>query len=81
MSLFAESVSIIQRFLRQAKDADVLLRSECLKALSSLLKGAGRGASDALAKDLYKIAKNGISDKLPVIKRSSFEVEFIRVCS
>ena len=75
MSLFAESVSIIQKFLRYAKDAEILLRSECLKALASLLKGAGKGASDALTKELYRIAKTGTSDKLPLIKRLSFEVK------
>lgn len=76
MSLFAESVAIIQKILRYAKDGEILLRCECLKALSSILKGAGKGASDSLSKELFRIAKSGTSDKLPLIKRLSFEVQY-----
>jgi hypothetical protein len=78
MSLFAESVSIVQKILRNAKDAEISLRHECIKALTSCLKGAGKGASDALSKELFRIAKNGTYDKLPLIKRISFEVHTLR---
>ncbi len=81
MSLFAESVSILSRFLRYAKDSDVPLRYESIKALTCLLKGAGRGASEALSKELFRIAKYGTSDKLPLIKRISFEVNLSKLSS
>jgi hypothetical protein len=62
---------------KSAKDADIPLRYECLKGLSNCLKGAGRGIAETTAKELLKIAKYGIADKLALIKSVSAEVSFI----
>jgi hypothetical protein len=43
------------------------------------IRGAGRGITDTNAKELYKLAKYGISDKMPLIKAVSAEVTWIDV--
>lgn len=50
------------------------MRYECLQGICRLLRGAGKGASDSLAKELFKLAKQGTYDRLPIIKRVSLEV-------
>eukprot|EP00842_Homolaphlyctis_polyrhiza_P005067 jgi/Hompol1/5561/HPOL_004542-RA len=74
MSLFAETTMLFIRTLKAARDADIPLRYETIRALTQALKGAGRGTSDTTLKDLVRIAKNGIADRLPIIKQASSEL-------
>ncbi|KAL2916610.1 hypothetical protein HK105_203722 [Polyrhizophydium stewartii] len=74
MSLFAETANLLIKALRSARDTDVALKYETFKALSRVLAGAGKGASDATVKDLMRFAKAGISDKLPIVRRVSAEL-------
>lgn len=53
------------------------IKFEALKALGNSIRGAGKGINDSTAKELFKIAKNGLSDKLPLIKSVSADVFFI----
>ncbi|KAJ3020660.1 hypothetical protein HKX48_000454 [Thoreauomyces humboldtii] len=72
LSLFAETVTLLQKIYKNAKDAEV--RYECLVALERSLKGAGKGANDTMSKELVKLAKAGMVDKLPLIRGASIEL-------
>lgn len=75
LSLFAESANIIVKIFKNA--TDLSLKNECLIALVKTIKGAGRGASDQTVKDLLKIAKTGLTDKILLIRSSCLEVTLI----
>ena len=74
MSLFPETASLYIKVLKNARDTEVPLRYETLKASARAVRGAGKAANDATIKDFYRYAKNGISDKLPIIKCVSAEL-------
>ena len=50
------------------------LKFECISALTSSIRGAGRTANDQLSKDLYKLAKNGLSDRILLLRTAYFEL-------
>jgi hypothetical protein len=79
MTLLAESCSLFMKMYKACKDLEVPLRYECLRSLVKCIRGAGRGITDTVAKELFKMAKYGISDKLPLIKAVSAEVPLIHV--
>ncbi|KAI8923137.1 armadillo-type protein [Entophlyctis helioformis] len=74
MSLFGETASIYIKILKNARDTDVPIRFETLQAASRALTGAGKAANDSTIKDLARFAKNGISDKLPIIRQAAAEL-------
>jgi hypothetical protein len=74
ISLLGECVSLIARIYRYAKDAELSLRVEALNSLVMILKGAGKGAQEDVIKDLLKLAKYGIQDKIILIRASSLRV-------
>ncbi|KAI8907094.1 armadillo-type protein [Powellomyces hirtus] len=74
LSLFPETVTQLMKHFKNAKESDLALRYECLVALERSLKGAGKGAIDTMTKDLVKLAKVGITDKLPLIRAASVEL-------
>ncbi|KAI8902903.1 armadillo-type protein [Globomyces pollinis-pini] len=74
MSLMAETVSICQKVLKSAKDLDVPLRYEALKCLSRSIRGSGKPVNDLVVKELMKLAKYGLVDKLPIIRGVSAEL-------
>ncbi|KAJ3163191.1 hypothetical protein HDU86_002360 [Geranomyces michiganensis] len=74
LSLFPESLTQLMKHYKNAKESELPLRYECLIALERCLKGAGRGANEAMTKDLVKLAKLGITDKLPLIRAASLEL-------
>ncbi|KAI8819328.1 armadillo-type protein [Fimicolochytrium jonesii] len=74
LSLFPETVSLLSRCLKNAKESELALRYESYVALGRSLKGAGRGANEQMSKDMIKIAKTGIADKLPLIRTAAVEI-------
>ncbi|KAJ3334341.1 hypothetical protein HDU76_000034 [Blyttiomyces sp. JEL0837] len=90
MSLFSETISILVKTLRAAKEAEVglrvlssfealtfhqvNLRFETLTAMARSLKAGGKVLTEAVLKDLVKIAKAGMADKSVVIRASSAEL-------
>ncbi|KAL5034281.1 hypothetical protein BDV3_003842 [Batrachochytrium dendrobatidis] len=74
MSLFAETAIILTKSFKSAKDADITTRYEIIKAISSSLRGAGKGATKILLKEFVRFAKLGITDKLPIIRMASAEL-------
>ncbi|KAJ3175180.1 hypothetical protein HDU87_006415 [Geranomyces variabilis] len=74
LSLFPESLTQLMKHYKNAKESELALRYESLIALERCLKGAGKGANEAMTKDLVKLAKLGITDKLPLIRAASIEL-------
>ena len=76
LSLFPETINLLLKILKGVKDLDLSTRVETLKALTNSIKGAGKGVTDVMLKDLFKFAKYGLSDKYPCIKISAARVYF-----
>ncbi|KAJ3149761.1 hypothetical protein HDU89_003518 [Geranomyces variabilis] len=74
LSLFPESLTQLMKHYKNAKESELALRYESLIALERCLKGAGKGANEAMTKDLVKLAKLGITDKRPLIRGASIEL-------
>ncbi|KAI9365449.1 armadillo-type protein [Zopfochytrium polystomum] len=74
LSLFAESVSLLLRSLRSVKESEVVIRYEILQSLSKGFKGCGKGATDATCKDVIKVARAALADKLFVIRSAGAEL-------
>ena len=49
-------------------------------AMARSLKGCGRGANDALLKDVNRFAKAGLTDKFMLVRGASAEVSVARCC-
>ncbi|KAJ3277917.1 hypothetical protein HK104_002844, partial [Borealophlyctis nickersoniae] len=74
LSLFPETASSFTKIMKNAKEAEIALRYETTMALTKALRGAGRGATEVMIKDFLKIAKNGLADKVPLIRTASAEL-------
>ncbi|KND00764.1 uncharacterized protein SPPG_03877 [Spizellomyces punctatus DAOM BR117] len=74
MSLFPETVTSLLKLYKNAKESDVALRYETIVALTRSLKGAGKGATDVMVKDIVKVAKACVADKLPLMRIVSVEL-------
>ncbi|KAI8814722.1 armadillo-type protein [Cladochytrium replicatum] len=74
LSLFGETTSALLKIIRSAKEAEIPLRFEALTALSRSLRGAGKGASETLIKDVVKQAKVSLTDKTCLIRSCGAEL-------
>ena len=74
LSLFPETINLLVKILKGAKDVELSTRVECLKALTDAIKGAGKGVTELMLKDLLKFARYGLADKYPCIKIASARV-------
>ncbi|KAI8913251.1 armadillo-type protein [Gorgonomyces haynaldii] len=74
LSLVPESCTIFLKFYKAAKEQDIPMRYETLKSLGLALRGASRGCSDQIAKDITKTVRYSITDKYPIIRSVSAEV-------
>lgn len=68
ISLFPETINLLVKILKGAKDSELTTRAEVLKAITISIKGAGKGVTEVMLRDLFKFAKYGLSDKYPCIK-------------
>lgn len=74
ISLLGRAVSLITSKYRQAKDTELSLRVEALNALVSSLKGAGPGAHDDMIKEMLRLAKSAIQDKVVLVREKGLQV-------
>ncbi|KAI8808458.1 armadillo-type protein [Cladochytrium replicatum] len=74
LSLFGETTSTLLKIIRSTKEAELPLRFETLTALARSLRGAGKGASDSLIKDVIKLAKASLTDKTCLIRSCGAEL-------
>ncbi|KAJ3091723.1 hypothetical protein HK102_013667 [Quaeritorhiza haematococci] len=74
MSLFPETVSICVKTLKNAKETELGLRHVVLTSLARALKGAGKAAGEPMVKEMMKIAKTGLVDKVPLIRAAAAEL-------
>jgi hypothetical protein len=74
ISLLGECVNLISKSYRNSKEGELSLRVEALKSLVKTLKGAGKGVHEDVLKDLLKLAKYGLFDKIILIRASSLQV-------
>jgi hypothetical protein len=65
---FQEPCYLFQKYLLKAKTEDISQRFEILNAIKGGLKGAGHTISELVAKELFKIAKSGLTDKFYIIR-------------
>ena len=63
LSLFPETLLLLLKLLKSTKETNSILIHTVLAALARCIKGAGKAASDANVKELYKIAKNYATGK------------------
>lgn len=74
ISLFPETINLLFKILKGAKDIELTTRFEVFRALTISIKGAGKGVTEVMLKDLFKFAKYGLSDKYPCIKIAAARV-------
>ncbi|KAI9141436.1 armadillo-type protein [Paraphysoderma sedebokerense] len=62
LSLFAETVAIFSKILKTSSELSVKI--ETINSLARAFKGAGKGVSEQTVKELMKMLKIGINDKI-----------------
>lgn len=78
-SIFPATISLMYKYLKSAKDADLSLKYECITSLSKALESGvyslSKNSNDASTiKDLLKIAKSFSNDKMLIIRGASLRV-------
>ena len=60
--------------LKACKDGEIDIKYNTTIALANVLSGSGKAIREATGKDLLKIAKSGLSDKVSLIRAASAEL-------
>lgn len=74
LSLFPETCLLLLKILKNAKETQTILIHSSLEALANSLKGAGKAASDANIKEIYKHAKLHAFGKYPALRVDGLRV-------
>lgn len=72
--MLPETIIIFTRSLKAAKEGDIPIRYELLKAFSKCFRSGGKGTQEHTVAELVRIAKSGMLEKYPLIRSASAEV-------
>ena len=77
-SFATETCSLFVKTLKGVKDIEIDVKYNAIIGLANVLNGVGKSIRELTAKDLLKIARTGLADKVPLLRAASAEVRFIK---